>query len=115
MTEFINLTPHPITIEGLGTLQPSGTVARVSTIRTQCGVLGGVRCTSQNFGPVEGLPAPQDGVTYVVSGMVLDALKRQAGPAGSSRAGHDVYAPDTGPDAIRDEKGHIVAVRGLVF
>jgi hypothetical protein len=46
--------------------------------------------------------------------MVLDALKREAGPAGSSRAGRDVYAPDTGPDAIR-ENGQIVAVKGLVF
>jgi hypothetical protein len=114
MTEFINLTPHAISVEGVGTLPPSGIIARVGTMRTACGALGGARIVSQNFGAVEGIPAPRNGVTYIVSGMVLDALKREAGPAGSSRAGRDVYAPDTGPDAIR-ENGQIVAVRGLVF
>jgi hypothetical protein len=42
-----------------------------------------------------------------VSGMVLDALA-------GSRIG-DVVAPDTGPDAVRNDQGHIVAVRGFVF
>jgi hypothetical protein len=44
-------------------------------------------------------------VYLIVSGMVLDAL------AGGRP---DVVAPDTGPDAVRDEKGHIVAVLGFV-
>jgi hypothetical protein len=114
MTEFINLTPHSITVEGVGTLPPSGIIARVGTMRTACGALGGARIVSQNFGAVEGIPAPRVGVTYIVSGLVRDALKREAGPAGSARAGRAVYAPDTGPDAIR-ENGQIVAVRGLIF
>jgi hypothetical protein len=54
---------------------------------------------------VDGIPATAEGVTYIVSGMVLDAL------AGSRLA--DVVAPDTGADAIR-ENGQIVAVRGFV-
>ena len=57
-----------------------------------------------------GLPYPVEGLTFIVSGMVRDALS--ALPARLSRP--DVYAPDTGSDAIRNEKGHIVSVRGLV-
>jgi len=111
--KFVNLTPHALTIECVGTIPASGTVARVSTVRVGMGERGGVRVTLQTLGQVEGLPAPAADTTYIVSGMVLDALKRQAAQVGSSRAGADVFAPDTGPDAIR-ENGQIVAVRGLV-
>lgn len=55
------------------------------------------------------MPEAQPDTVYIVSGMVLDALKRQ----GSARVGSDVFAPDTGADAIR-ENGQIVAVKGLV-
>lgn len=99
----INLTPHAITIEGYGTIEPSGQVARVSTVRAEAPAVAGIRVTRQSAGDIEGLPEPQEGVIYLVSGMVLAATNRA-----------DVYAPDTGADAIRNEKGHIVAVRGLV-
>lgn len=111
--KFINLTPHALTIEGVETIPPSGTVARVGTVRVGMGTCGGVRVTLQNLGQVEGLPAPAADTIFIVSGMVLDALKRQAAQVGSSRAGADVFAPDTSSDAIR-ENGNIVAVRGLV-
>ncbi|MDY0300265.1 MAG: hypothetical protein RBQ99_01635 [Trichlorobacter sp.] len=103
--EFKNLTPHPLTIEGLGTIEPSGTVPRVASLREVLTPVAGVRVVQQSFGSVENLPAPQEGVILIVSAMVLSAL------AGSRS---DVFAPDTGADAIRNEKGHIVAVRGLV-
>lgn len=51
------------------------------------------------------LPEPKLDTIYIVSGMVLAALN-------GSRP--DVYAPDIGPDAIRNDKGHIIAVIGLV-
>lgn len=44
-------------------------------------------------------------VTYIVSSMVRDAL-------GQSRP--DVFAPDTGPTAIRNEKGQVEAVTRLI-
>lgn len=102
---FINLTPHSLTVEGLGTIPASGTIARVSVNSTDVGTVGGVRLRAQLKGQVSGLPRAEDGVIYIVSGMVLDAL-------GGTRRG-DVVAPDTGPDAIR-ENGQIVAVRGFV-
>jgi len=103
--KFINLTPHALTVEGLGVIPASGTVARVSVAQRDMGTRGGVRLRQSVKGMVEGIPAPAEGVTYIVSGMVLDAL------AGARLA--DVVAPDTGADAIR-ENGQIVAVRGFV-
>lgn len=111
--KVVNLTPHALNVEGIGTIQASGNVARVSTIRVGMGTRGGVRIVLQNLGQIEGLPSPEKDTIYIVSGMVLDALKRQSAQVGSSRAGADVFAPDTGADAIR-ESGQIVAVRGLV-
>ena len=102
---IVNLTPHAITIDGFGTFESQG-LARVQAIREVAdNTQNGIRVIKQSFGEVEGLPAPQEGTIYIVSGMVLSALQ-------GSRA--DVFAPDTGADAIRNDKGHIIAVRGLV-
>ena len=102
--EFVNLTPHALTIEGIGTVPPSGTVAYVTRMSIESRLVGGIPTLQQSFGAVEGLPDPRDGVALIVSALVLSAL------AGSR---NDVFAPDTGPDAIR-ENGQIVAVKGLV-
>lgn len=100
---FVNLTPHALNLND-GTVLPSQGVARVSTSFTD--FKDGVCCVT--YGDVEGLPAPQDGVTYVVSAMVLAAVK-----AVSDRT--DVVAPATGhPDCVRNEKGQIVSVPGFV-
>jgi hypothetical protein len=101
---FINCTPHALTVEGLGTLPPSGITPRCATVRSPAAYLGGVRVVRQSMGAVTGLPEAVDGVALIVSGMVLAAL---------SGSRPDVFAPDTGPDAVRDN-GQITAVRGLV-
>lgn len=102
--EFINCTPHALTIEGMGTLPPSGRVPRCATVRSEAAPVGGVRVVAQSMGDVTGLPDPVEGVALIVSALVLGALR-------GSRP--DVFAPDTGADCIR-ENGQIVAVRGLV-
>ena len=109
---FINLTPHSIFVtihpdflDDRGLEYPaSGQIARVAAIREVAADLGPHRVMRQSFGQVEGLPEPSPNTVYIVSGMVLSAL---AGSRG------DVVAPDTGPDAIRNN-GQIVAVRGFV-
>ena len=124
---MINLTPHAIVIQ-LGsddkvTIPPSGTVARVvhhEYLVDQI-IVGGesVDVISRAAVNIIGLPAVEcDELTglpighvepVIVSSMVLDAMK-QAG-------GYDeypAYAPDTGETAIRNEKGHIIAVTRLV-
>ena len=102
--KFVNCTPHSLTIEGVGTLSPSGILPRCATVRSAPYTVQGVRVIRQTLGEVTGLPDAQEGVALIVSAMVLAALQGFR---------PDVFAPDTGPDAIR-ENGQIVAVRGLV-
>ena len=112
IASFVNCTPHALNIEGLGELRPSGILPRVSKSFEDGLPLHGVRVRKNIYDPaaVVGLPDPVEGLNFVVSGMVMDALNGL--PAHMQR--EDVFAPDTGPDAIRNDKGHIVAVRGLV-
>ena len=66
----------------------------------------GHRIVSQQFGQVENLPSSDFDIdaVYIVSALVLSALGADC---------YGVVAPDTGPDAIR-ENGQVVAVRGFV-
>jgi hypothetical protein len=98
--KLINLTPHSITVEGLGIFESQG-LARVATSQTVVGNINGIELVETTFGEVTGIPKMEEGKMYIVSGMVLSALK-------GSRT--DVVAPDTGNTAIRNEKGQIIAV-----
>lgn len=103
---MINLTPHDIVIQGKDdkpSLYPaSGKVARVVMEETVIGTFAGVDVITRKPGLVEGLP--EDGTPCLVSAMVLSAI-----PPGTP----GVYAPDTGPTAIRDKTGQVKAVTRL--
>jgi hypothetical protein len=99
-----NLTPHALTVAGQ-TFQPSGIVPRVSVSSVEDGVIEGLPVVRTQYGAVEGLPQVEEGVTLVVSALVLTAL------AGTRP---DCVAPDTSPaSAIRNDAGQIVGVRRL--
>jgi hypothetical protein len=106
--ELVNLTPHSITIRAEDgtetTIPPSGTVARVSTTDEAVGTcpITGAPIVRRVFGDVTGLPA--EGTPCIVSALVLSAVPGRAG----------IYAPDTGPTAIRNDAGQIIAVTRLV-
>ena len=110
MANFVNLTPHAIVIrlaDGSDlTFPPSGKIARVDELPTTVvGEMGGVKILSRTvFGEVIDLPEPVEGVGYIVSGLVAGVVYRS-----------DVFAPATGPkdNAIRNDKGHIIAVVAL--
>jgi hypothetical protein len=109
---FVNLTPHALTLratDGTDTIvPPSGAVARVGTVPgAAMGEAGGIALFSRTeFGAVEGLPEPEAGTIFIVSGLV----------AGRVFGRDDVFSPGTGPKdgAIRNEAGHIIAVTRLV-
>lgn len=110
MSLMLNLTSHVITLrtpQGDVVFPPSGIVARVETTENPIGTLivngHQVPVVTRQTGAVTDLP--NDGTPRLVSSMVLAAL-----PAGTP----DVYAPDTGPSAIRNEDGQIVAITRLV-
>lgn len=99
---LINLTPHDIVVRINDhdiVIPASGQVARVSATQDVVGNADGIPVVRSVFSDVTGLPDPVDGVTYIVSSLVAQACRRR-----------DVVAPDTGPTAIRDDVGRIVAV-----
>ena len=116
--KLVNLTPHRIVIfasadaaESSVEVEPSGQVARVSsTTKPKASALSaeyGFPTVRTVFGEVTGLPESQDGVVYIVSGMVLDAV----GKSQPDRC--DIYAPGEllrGPDG---QPRGCIGLRGL--
>ena len=101
MPNFINFTPHTITLNDGRTYSSMG-VARVSNSFTS---FAGDVC-DVTYGDITGLPDPVNDTYYIVSAMVLSAAKA----AGRT----DCVAPATGhPDCIRKD-GFIVSVPGFV-
>lgn len=98
--QIVNLTQHPIVIVGGPTVAPSGSVARCATVSVPAGNFGGVPLTKTQYGAVEGLPDPVDGVLYVVSAMVRAAVPDR----------HDVASPG---NQVRDANGAIIGCRSL--
>jgi hypothetical protein len=105
---IVNLTPHTISIvrKDGETIQvaPTAPAARVQQQNVVVDEVFGIAVSAVQYGEVENLPPPQEGTIYVVSAVVAQQCTLRS----------DVYAPDTGPSAIRNEAGQITAVRGLV-
>lgn len=110
-TKFVNLTPHPITVfkgEEKIEIPPSGEVARVGVEQKKVGELNGIPVHKSIFGDVEGLPEPRENTVYIVSTVVLQALKAK------NIVRRDLVSPDTTPNGVvRDEEGRIIGVRGF--
>jgi hypothetical protein len=89
---LINATPHSITlvsregveqdnrrqflaetVEILREIPPSGILARVSMVNLPAGEIDGIAIESVTYGEIEGLPEPQEGLYYIVSGWVAAA------------------------------------------
>ena len=102
---MLNLTPHSITVQRLDgtrvTYPASGSLARVTSAEEVVAEIDGIPVIARSLGAAQGLP--EEGVPCIVSAMVLSAVPGRKG----------VYAPDSGPTAIR-ENGQVVAVTRLV-
>lgn len=108
--KIINLTQHAINVflEEKEMSFPSEGLARVRTEEKSVGAVNGIPVVKTVYTDVEGLPGSQEGTIYLVSTLVLQALKAN----GINRP--DCLAPNTGlSGAIRDEQGRIVGVRGF--
>lgn len=108
-----NYTPHAVVIEkpdGTKLELPSLGVIRVGTLTAPHAKVEGIPVFKVMYGPLEGLPedvGPED--VLVVSMVVRDFARKIY---------HDLadrmVSPDSGPTAVRNEKGHIVAVKALL-
>lgn len=107
---IINLTAHAINVI-LGEKEiafPSQGLARVKTEEKETEKINGIPVVKTVYTDVEGLPEPEEDTIYLVSTLVLQALKAN----GIERP--DCLAPNTGlSGAIRDDQGRIVGVRGF--
>lgn len=113
MNNIVNLTPHAITLRLEGgkvekTFIISGTQARVAVRATTRDSLinDGIQIPviANEYGEVEGLPESREGTIYIVSALVLGRVSGRS----------DVFAPDTGPTAVRNASGQIEAVTRLI-
>jgi hypothetical protein len=107
---MLNLTQHEIrlvTPNGEFSFPPSGTASPAwkpsKPLSAQCPITGAADCAARK-GHDQRWHAPGRHGACLVSSMVLEACPGRAG----------VFAPDSGKTAIRNEKGHVVAVTQLV-
>jgi len=88
---FINLNKHEIVVGDVA-FPPSGLVCTVACKQVQTKQVGGIPVMGNEYGNVENLPNPQEGVVFIVNAMVLGRLVGRP----------DCVGPDTGPSAIRE-------------
>lgn len=137
--DFVNLTPHAIVLRDADgadhTIPPSGQVARISTfpavpaISTSTNPDADLFVRVESFGPVGWedfanwvLPLaesqPTRRVCAIVSSMFLDGMvKEEMMDTADCETWRwllrHLVAPNTDESAVRNEKGHIVAVRSF--
>ena len=107
MNTIINRTPHDVHLHveyrdgriEVMTFPKTGEVVRVDERRTWAGIVEGGKVECVEYGAVEGLPDPQPGVYYIVSGLVLAAAPNRP----------DLLAPG---QPVRDAEGRIVGCKG---
>ena len=97
-----NLTPHDVVILGdeKRVISPSGAPARFEQKTMGIGKIENVPVSKTVYGEVENLPEEADGVFYIVSQLIKNALPERK----------DLLVP---AEVVRDEKGNIVGCRSL--
>ena len=101
--ELINLTPHPINIEGYGEIPPSGKIARASEQRKKIGEINGITVNVVTLGNVVDLPPPKPNTFYIVSRVVAEAERGKR---------KDLLIPD---ESIRDASGKIIGAKSFAI
>lgn len=106
MATIRNLTPHTVNVIAEdGTIKatfPSEGSARADQIETRVGELDGIELVSMKFGATENLPAPAEGVYYIVSVITANAAKEEG------RSTDDIVIT---ADPVRDDSGRIIGCK----
>lgn len=101
------MTPHALNVvcedNNIMTIEPSGTVVRVSQKMELVADINGIPVYRSQYGELEGLPEPQVHTRYILSAMAAAAAK--------AAGREDILSPG---ELIRDENGQPVGCRGLI-
>ena len=115
---FVNLTPHRVNIHGkdgkITTVEPSGQSMRIQSESKLVREQDGIEFYSVEYGQFElidnstksvvgSFPDKKDGVIYIVSGLVLDAL-------GQLTRFFEYASPG---ELVRDANGQPIGCKGL--
>jgi hypothetical protein len=107
MIDVINLTEHEVTFDralGIPNIPKSGKIARVYFEQEQINPLNDIPVYRNVNGWIKGLPKPQPGIAYVVSGIVFQNALRP-----------DVFSPNTQPWSVAHKTyGKVASVKGLI-
>lgn len=114
--KIINLTPHAINIfdgdKMVNKVEPSGLIARVKENKKQFDIIEieslKIPLNEKEFGDISvekdgksfPFPKKEEGVIYIVSALVAQALPDR----------DDIFIPD---DVVRDDSGRIIGCRAL--
>lgn len=103
---IINTTPHDVVMlnsnnEVVSVFPPELSV-RVSSHVVKVGELDGFPLEATTFGELEGLPAQEDGVFYIVSRFVKSALPNR----------HDLICPG---QQVRDGQGRVIGCKSFSY
>lgn len=104
--KLINLTPSAVRVfcaQGEQVIPPSGILARVSVSQTYLETIQGAPVFRNSFHGVFDIPAPETGKRFIVSGLVLAALRA----TGQHR--DDLLCPATGnrDGVVKDRFGKL--------
>ena len=97
---IVNLTKWPVTILGHETIPASGQQAFVPTYTESCGSLDGMSVIEVLYKDAVNLPAPEEGVAYIVARVVAEMYPDRG----------DLYYPS---GKITDASGNVVGYRAL--
>jgi len=104
----VNLTPHTIVLskDGKRKVYPkSDIIVRVDLVYTEVGELDGFPVYAHNVLNKSNMPPVKEGVTYIVSALVLMQVKYDGRT--------DCVAPDSN-HGLRDVEGNIISVPGWI-
>lgn len=104
MIKFVNLTPFPVKIVGdYPRIEPSGSVAKLEETPQDRQPIDGIPTKAKLFGPIIGLPDPEQGTYYITS--LLVALYAW------SHGRQDVITPG---EYLRNDKGISIGCSGFL-
>jgi hypothetical protein len=102
--KMVNLIGHEIIIAGYATLPKAEKSCYVKTNQIIIGKIDGIPIAKTEFYSIVNLPDPEDGVYFIVSRICMDYVPFNR---------EDVLCVDTGPSALRDENGQVIAITQL--